>query len=409
MNKLLIFAALLSLVALAAAFTDAETLELYGYKPGNYLPVPSTAFDPTLVWRPDQVAHKDLGDGTHLFTDGVYQFVIQEHGNSISLVDCPPVFIGGPNNDNRLLNIVNEFNKPLKYIIYSHSHTDHIGICGSIKTAHPNANVVASDTASNRLELLNDPNRPVPSFGSRFKSSKTVGNGKIKLSVPQHDYHSQGDIFVYFPGSKSLLFIDIVYPGWTPFATWAYTNDLFAFTLAFQGILEFNDQWETLISGHLGKLGTRADVVQGAAYLQDLLVKMRDAMFSLTPPFDEFPNVWAVYKLYLDRSAHLCASNIVQAWGGVLAGVDVFAYEQCLAARYFMDTETNNFFYTVPLPESNRISPDGAKMMKYAASKIMTHPNRSADHQKKISEALAKIIKEHGHLLPAAAKTAMKK
>jgi hypothetical protein len=84
--------------------------------------------------------------------------------------------------------------------------------------------------------------------------------------------------------------------------------------------------WSTLISGHVGRLGTRDDVVVHQQYMADL---------------DEHPdcpehgrphavfanygaNSWAAIKGYLDAAASAGARPVLTKYTGVLAAADVF-------------------------------------------------------------------------------------
>jgi hypothetical protein len=40
-------------------------------------------------------------------------------------------------------------------------------------------------------------------------------------------------------------------------------------------------------------------------------------------------NTWAAIKVFLDDLAHACADNVIAEWGGVLAGVDILAFDHC--------------------------------------------------------------------------------
>jgi hypothetical protein len=57
--------------------------------------------------------------------------------------------------------------------------------------------------------------------------------------------------------------------------------------------------WQTLVGGHMGRLGTRADGDLQIAYVADLLAGARATMASLdpTPFFQQYGNnSWAIFK-----------------------------------------------------------------------------------------------------------------
>ena len=85
--------------------------------------------------------------------------------------------------------------------------------------------------------------------------------------------------------------------------------------------------WTTLVAGHLGRLGTRADGLTQIQYIADLRASTRAAIASVdpTPYFQQFaPNGWAIFKAYLDAAAAKVASPVIAKYLGRLAAADVF-------------------------------------------------------------------------------------
>lgn len=50
----------------------------------------------------------------------------------------------------------------------------------------------------------------------------TVGVGAQRLQL---DYmgtnHTEGNIFIYAPGQRVLMLVDVIFPGWVPFANFS--------------------------------------------------------------------------------------------------------------------------------------------------------------------------------------------
>jgi hypothetical protein len=85
--------------------------------------------------------------------------------------------------------------------------------------------------------------------------------------------------------------------------------------------------WKHLISGHLGRLGTRDDVLVHQQYMADLDTAIRDAL-NTTDPTQFFmkygANAWAGVKGYLDAVTDAAAKPVIEKYTGVLAAADVF-------------------------------------------------------------------------------------
>ena len=92
--------------------------------------------------------------------------------------------------------------------------------------------------------------------------------------------------------------------------------------------------WQHYIGGHLGRLGTRDDVVTHQQYFADMAESIRTTLATLdpTPFFVRYgQNVWAGVKTYIDAVTEQAAAPIVQKYTGVLAATDVFTASSTLA------------------------------------------------------------------------------
>ncbi|MFK0104097.1 hypothetical protein [Streptomyces sp. NPDC091217] len=90
--------------------------------------------------------------------------------------------------------------------------------------------------------------------------------------------------------------------------------------------------WTTLVGGHLGRLGVRADAELQKEYMADLEAGVRAAVKSVdpTPYFQGYGpggNAWAVFRTYLDAVARAAADPVAGKYLGRLAAADVFTYD----------------------------------------------------------------------------------
>ena len=87
--------------------------------------------------------------------------------------------------------------------------------------------------------------------------------------------------------------------------------------------------WTHLISGHLGRLATRDDVLVHQQYIADIEASSRDALASVDPvPFymRGGENVWAGVKGHLDAVTERAATPVIAKYTGVLAAADIEAF-----------------------------------------------------------------------------------
>jgi len=61
--------------------------------------------------------------------------------------------------------------------------------------------------------------------------------------------------FIFAPRQQTLLVVDVLFPGWVPFKGLAVSQDIPGWVHAQDVAMDY--PWQTLVGGHLGRLGTR--------------------------------------------------------------------------------------------------------------------------------------------------------
>ena len=274
---------------------------------------------------------EEIKDGVYWVTEGIYQIMFVTTGEGVIVVDAPPSI--GANILNAIAEVTDE---PITHVIYSHSHADHIA-AASIYPA--DATYIAHEETAAQLER----ERPLP-FGTfvgggpvpaptvTFSDSYTlqVGNQTVEL-VYRGPHHEPGNIYVYAPEQKVLLLIDVVFPGWIPFTELAVAEDIPAYFEAHEEILSFD--FDTLISGHLGRLGTPEDVERQQEYILDVQANAIQALqtvdFFGIAQETGFENSWLLFDTYLDAVGQECAELTLAKWEGQLGGADIWTFQHC--------------------------------------------------------------------------------
>ena len=228
-------------------------------------------------------------------TDGLYQMIFLVTAEGVVAIDAPPT-IG----NNILRAIKGVTNSQVTHAVYSHHHADHTGAM----VLYNGAALYAQEDVAGLLKRDNDPNRPVPQ--TTFVESMNVKVGEDTLELAYHGpNHSPGNTFAYLPSQRVLMLVDIVFPGWVPFAYLAESQDILGWIEAPAQALVY--PFETLIGGHLTRLGTRDDVTIQQEYVAELRAAAANAIatFNVDSVYATVDpaNPWAIFQGYLDGVA----------------------------------------------------------------------------------------------------------
>ena len=289
---------------------------------GGLAPIPDAARGPAIPETGYLV--EEIRDGLYWVTDGLYQAMFLTTGEGVILVDAPPSL--GPNLATAIADVTDE---PVTYVVYSHHHADHIGAAGQFAET---ATYVGHEATAELLTRDDDPSRPVPTVTFADTFSLTLGDQTLQLDY-QGNNHEPGNIFIYAPRQKVLMVVDIVFPGWAPFADLALAEDVPGFIAAHDQVLAYN--FDTFVGGHLTRLGTREDVETAQDFVRDVRANAATALqsvdFGAIAQQVGGDNPWALFDAYLAAVAQECADATIPAWQDQLGGVDVFIYGHCWA------------------------------------------------------------------------------
>jgi len=285
----------------------------------DYAPIPKSALGPALNEQGYYVGRVERN--LYWVTDGVYQSAFLTTRDGVVLLDAPPT-IG--NNLRRAVDEIaaaNGVSNKITHLIYSHHHADHVGASSLF-----DKNVTRIGHEETRRLLLrdNDPARPVPD--EIFQDRRTLEIGGERIGLAWHgSNHTPDNIFIHLPDHDTLVLIDIVNVRWAPFGIVNLSEDIPGFIEAPATALSY--PWKHFIGGHLGRLGTRDDVVLHQQYMADIVDNVKIAMGKVdpTPYFQKYgDNAWAGVKGYLDEITDVAAAPVIAKYTGVLAAADVY-------------------------------------------------------------------------------------
>ena len=322
---MLMFAAVLNgIVSAQSSQQDSHPIQSSQENLQSYVPVlPSVKakfwkIDPNLGY-----AVKNVGGGVYVISDNGWQsaFLVTDEG--VIVFDAPASFGKGIPSA-----IAKVTDKPIKMLVYSHVHKDHIG--GSIAFKDiKGLQIVALDSVSDFLKEMNDPDRLPPNV--TFKSAKTIKLGGKTVELTRRMYHSpEGDLFIYIPEAKFLMAVDSVTSGYAPFQGFDLTTDFHEYLKMFDEILAY--KFDTFVGGHLTDIGTKEDVEITKEYTNDVYNTVKrihngldqGAVVAQAAKTVGPDNEFLLFKQVLDRVANDSVKEIEPRWINRLAGVDVW-------------------------------------------------------------------------------------
>jgi glyoxylase-like metal-dependent hydrolase (beta-lactamase superfamily II) len=304
-------------------FPQAPDIAPIGVHIDKYMDLPDVAkgppIDSTKGYRLEE-----LGRGLYMVTDNGYQSMFLVYEAGVVVVDAPPSYAA------KLKQAIAEVTRlPITHLVYSHSHADHIGGAGTLGGKPV---IVAQEETLKFLKRDADPARPLPTLTFKDRYVLRVGTQRLELSYHGNG-HEPGNIFIHAPEQKTLMVVDIIFPGWMPFRRLAVSQDLPAWLAQVKYIDTL--PFDKLVGGHVTRIGTHADVRTQIEYLDDLKAAVGAALKETPFVADINPadsgNAWALTGDYTARVAVKCVNALTPKWSHRLGGFDAFAWDQCYA------------------------------------------------------------------------------
>ena len=205
-------------------------------------------------------------------TDNVYIFRYVGH-QSMFIVTPAGVIATDPISERRpakpYIDAIQAVTKaPIKYVIYSHSHFDHIA--GGQPFKDLGAKFIAQRNAKERIQELKPADVVVPDQVVDGKSVISLGGKTLELLYVGKN-HSDSTLVMRLPKEKIIFTVD-----WIPIQAVQFRGMADTYVPDIEDGLKkvIAMDWQTLIPGHPGpggkQTGTKDDATNQLAYLQDL-------------------------------------------------------------------------------------------------------------------------------------------
>lgn len=209
-------------------------------------------------------------------TDNVYVFRNQNHQamfivTTAGVIATDPVGYGKPQGGEQYLAEIRKItSQPIKYVIYSHHHFDHIAGGKAFKDV--GARFIAHRNATARLKAINDPHTVVPDE-SVSDRGRTIKLGGTTLELSYHGvHHSDSSLLMRLPKEKLAFAVDWISAGSFPGGRGMIDAQPLLWIEALKKVQKLD--FDRFIPGHPasgGRLtGTKEDIANLVAIMEDV-------------------------------------------------------------------------------------------------------------------------------------------
>jgi len=212
-------------------------------------------------------------------TDNVYIFRYQGHQSMFvvtpkGVIATDPIGYLRPQAVKTYIEEIGKITKaPIKYVIYSHHHYDHIA--GGKPFKDLGARFVAHKRAKEHLLATKYPDVVIPDETVDDKKTISLGGTTVELIYVGRN-HSDNSLVMRLPKEKIIFAVDFI-----PIESVNFRNMPDSWPIEWEGSLKkvLAMDWDRLIPGHpyKGRLGTKQDVQALLTFMQDLSAEVKKA------------------------------------------------------------------------------------------------------------------------------------
>ncbi|QQK64020.1 MBL fold metallo-hydrolase [Cobetia sp. cqz5-12] len=207
--------------------------------------------------------------------EGLYRFIDDRH-RSVFMITDQGALVTDPMNHAAASWLNNEikqrFDTPVRYVVYSHNHSDHIyggEVFDTSETTFIAHRLAAQDIANTRAKAV------PPDLVFDDEMTLRLGGKEVQLR-----YHGpndgRGSISMYFKDHATMFVVDWIVIGRMPWQKlWSY--DIQGMINSTREVLEYD--FDTFVGGH-AEVGDHADVERYLAYLESLYSQVTDGILA---------------------------------------------------------------------------------------------------------------------------------
>ena len=225
--------------------------------------------------------HHQKAEGTHRerfikpyeiqrLSDNVYWVSVSNYNVTVLVGDKSVLLIDAPHGTGqRLLQAIKAItDKPLRAIVYSHAHADHVGDSAVIVKELGSENIDIYSTAEVRDALISHKiNVPVPV--NKIITEGLVFEGhKFDVFTDFNGHTPDNTAFLIEDNGRKIIHaIDLVHPDQLEFRSFSNVEDAIAYKNDIDTLLTLD--WDVMVTGH-SNLGYKADVEFVRDYILDV-------------------------------------------------------------------------------------------------------------------------------------------
>lgn len=212
-------------------------------------------------------------------TDNVYIFRYQGHQSMFvvtkaGVIATDPIGLRRPQAVTTYIDEIKKVtNQPIKYVVYSHSHYDHIA--GGKPFKDLGAKFIAHKNALAQLKRFPTPDVVMPDQTVGDKHTIKLGDTTLELNYVGRN-HSDNSLVMRLPKEKLIFAVDFIPIQTLPFRNMPDTDNPMEWRDSLKRVAAMD--WDRLIPGHPnagGRLGTKQDVTDLATYFDDLAAEVK--------------------------------------------------------------------------------------------------------------------------------------
>ena len=225
--------ALAAIISVTCAWAADPTTQVAGPDTANAVSLDPEAPNSYLLFAPElektlaRMPQLDPVTGLHVeevkpglfyVTDGVYQSGFVRTGQGIIVFDAPPSFA------HKLPGVIAEHagGKTVKYLLYSHSHADHVGGSTAFKGVE-GLHVIAPSSVADAIAREDHPGILAPN--ETFEDEYSLSLGRELVEIKSAHFHSENtDAIIYLPEKRFIVAVDTITPGEVPFMNFGATS-----------------------------------------------------------------------------------------------------------------------------------------------------------------------------------------
>jgi glyoxylase-like metal-dependent hydrolase (beta-lactamase superfamily II) len=274
----------------------------------------ATATAGAVAQQPPPFETRKITDNTYIFRFGGHQsmFVVTPEG----VIATDPIAFLRPQAAKAYIDEIRKVTSaPIRYVVYSHHHYDHIA--GGKPFKDLGATFVAHRNAKERLEALKYPDVVIPDVAVGDRHTIELGGVRVELHYVGRN-HSDNSLVMLVPKDRILFTVDFIPIQTVQFRDFpdGYLPDFFD---SFDRVLALD--WDRMIPGHPyagGRLGTKDDVRDAKQYMVDLseavkAAAMQNKCFDAAMKEIKLPKYekWGSYEQFLPANVE----RFCEYWG----------------------------------------------------------------------------------------------